>query len=249
MAKINPFAELTAEDMSRLLEKYDTKTDNKTLAAVKDKAFEKAGLEKEKSTSVRFMRIALSAAAVCLVVLAAVFAVVNLKDKPQIAPTEITTASAPNTEKNPLIAAISKGDDSLVASLLSDSGFVSEDVLNYAMKYRNQLSYRSIRDIVKAVKEKFGSTGLDPLVENAVLGNSDEVIALLNKRESLGSLNDRIAYFFSAAFCSSDTLRLFNEKGIDGKTTDENGDCVYDIAKKYGNQDNQNYALSMGAIN
>ncbi|MGN1194568.1 MAG: hypothetical protein ACI4SB_03715 [Acutalibacteraceae bacterium] len=250
MAKINPFAELNVEDMSELVEKYDPKTDAKTLSAIKDKAFEKAGLEKEKSKSIRFMRIALSAAAVCMVVLAAVFAVSNLKDKPQITPTETTAStSASNTDTNPLISAISKGDDSLVASLLNNSGFVSEDVLSYAMKYMNLLSYRSISEIAKAVKEKFGTTGLDPLVENAVLGNSDEVIALLNKRESLGSLNDRIAYFFSAAFCSSDTLRLFNEKGIDVKTTDENGDCVYDIAEKYGNEENQNYALSVGAEN
>ena len=121
--------------------------------------------------------------------------------------------------------------------------------MNYAMKFMNLLSYRSIRDIAKAVQEKFGSTGLDPLVENAVLGNSDEVVSLLSKRESLGTLNDRIAYFFSAAFCSSDTLRLFHEKGMDVGTTDENGDTVYEIAEKYGNEENKNYARNMGVNN
>ena len=251
VAKINPFAELNVEDMSKLIEKYDPKADEKQLSAIKDRAFEKAGLEKEKKKTVHFVRIAVSAAAVCLVVLAAVFTVGKAKDKPQITPTESTvaSASAPNTDTNPLLAAIAKGDDSLIASLLNNSGLVSEDALSYAMQYRNLLSYHSISEIAKAVKDKFGTTGLDPLVENAVLGNSDEVISLLNQRESLEGLNDRIAYFFSAAFCSSDTLRLFNEKGIDVKTTDVNGASVYEIAEKYGNEENQNYALSMGAEN
>ena len=39
MAKINPFAELNAEDMSRLIEKYDCETDPKQLAAIKEKTF------------------------------------------------------------------------------------------------------------------------------------------------------------------------------------------------------------------
>ena len=153
------------------------------------------------------------------------------------------------SDTNPLITAISKGDDKLIGSLLENSVFVNEDVLSYAMKYRNLLSYRSISNITKAVKEKFGMTGLDPLVENAVLGNSAEVVRLLQSKESLGSLNDKIAYFFSAAFCSGDTLRLFNEKGIEIGTTDTNGDTVYEIAKKYGNTENQKYALNMGMQN
>ena len=57
------------------------------------------------------------------------------------------------------------------------------------------------------------------------------------------------AFFFSAAFCSSDTLRIFNEKGMEIGATDENGDTVYEIAKKYGNTENQNYALNRSAGN
>lgn len=250
MAKINPFAELNAEDMSRLLENYDCEIDPKQISAIKEKAFAKAGLEKEKKrSSLKFGRIAVIAASVCIVVLAAVLTLTLSKNRPQITPSTTSVQTTSQNNSNPLITAISKGDDNLIGSLLENSVFVSEDVLNYAMKYMNLLSYRSISDIAKAVKEKFGTTGLDPLVENAVLGNSDEVVSLLNQKESLGSLNDRIAYFFSAAFCSSDTLKLFNEKGMDVRTTDENGDTVYEIAKKYGNEENQHYALSMGAEN
>lgn len=251
MAKINPFAELNAEDMSRLIEKYDCETDPKQLAAIKEKTFKKVGLEKKKKfSSSTFRRIAAAAACICMVILAAVMALTLSKDKPPTtsSPTSLQT-TLQGTQSNPLITAISKGDDRLIGSLLENSVFVSEDVLNYAMKFMNLLSYRSIRDIAKAVQEKFGSTGLDPLVENAVLGNSDEVVSLLSKRESLGTLNDRIAYFFSAAFCSSDTLRLFHEKGMDVGTTDENGDTVYEIAEKYGNEENKNYARNMGVNN
>ena len=251
MAKINPFAELNAEDMSRLIEKYDCETDPKQLAAIKEKTFKKVGFEKKKKlSSSTFRRIAAAAACICMVILAAVMTLTLSKDKPPTtsSPTSLQT-TLQGTQSNPLITAISKGDDRLIGSLLENSVFVSEDVLNYAMKFMNLLSYRSIRDIAKAVQEKFGSTGLDPLVENAVLGNSDEVVSLLSKRESLGTLNDRIAYFFSAAFCSSDTLRLFHEKGMDVGTTDENGDTVYEIAEKYGNEENKNYARNMGVNN
>ncbi len=249
VAKINPFAELNAEDMSELVEKYDAKLDPKQLEAIKEKALQKAGLEKKKSFSARpFKRIAIAAAAVFVVVLAALITLSAFRNKPQTAPSVTYAPSASQgIDTNPLITAISKGDDKLIGSLLENSVFVNEDVLNYAMQYRNLLSYRSISGIAKAVKDKFGTTGLDPLVENAVLGNSDEVVKLLNSRGSLGSLNDRIAYFFSAAFCSSDTLKLFHEKGMDVKTTDTNGDTVYEIAQKYGNTENQDYALSMGA--
>lgn len=251
MAKINPFAELNAQDMSLLIEKYSCPTDPKQISAIKEKTFEKAGLEKKKKQAgVTLKRFVACAAAIGIVVLAAVLTVALSKNNIQVEPT-VTAASttASGTEVNPLLTAISKGDDSLVGSLLRNSVFVREDTLRYAMKHKNLLSYRSIRDIAKAVKEKFGTTGLDPLVENAVLGNSDEVVSLLNQKESVGGLNDTIAYFFSAAFCSSDTLRLFNEKGMEIGATDENGDTVYVIAKKYGNKENQNYALNRSAGN
>lgn len=251
MAKINPFAEMNAQDMGKLIEKYNGKAKAKQLAAIKEKAFEKAGLEKEKKQAgIRFRRVAVSAAAIVAVVLAAVLTLTLSKDKIQTGPTLTPTATTSHsTDTRSLMTAISKGDDSLIRSLLNNGVFVNEETLSYAMKYRNLLSYRSISDIAKAVKEKFGTTGLDPLVENAVLGNSDEVVSLLKQKESLSGLNDTIAYFFSAAFCSSDTLKLFNEKGMDIKKTDENGDTVYEIAQKYGNTENQNYALDMGAKN
>ena len=249
MAKINPFAELNVTDMSVLLEKYDVQTDPKQLSAIKEKAFKEAGLEKEKKrTKVHFFRIAVSAAAVGIVLLAAVITLIFASDKPQTQLPQ-TSASEPSQgiDTNSLMTAISRGDDSLVGSLLDNGVLVNEDVLSYAMKNVKRLSFGSIRDLAKAVKEKFGTTGLDPLLENAVLGNSEEVITLLNNKETLTSLSDRLAYFFSAAFCSSDTLKLFNEKGIDIRTTDENGDTVYEIAKKYGNEDNERYALDTGA--
>lgn len=245
VAKINPFAELTVEDMSELIEKYDCPVDAKTLSAIKESAFKKAGLVTSKKR-ISLSRTAVTAACACLVLLAAAVTLTLLQNKPSVTPSPASDSStAPASSINPLITAISKGDDRLIRSLLESSVPVSEDVLSYAMKYRNLLSFRSIVDIAKAVKENFGTTGLDPLVENAVFGNSDAVISLLNQKESVGSLNDRIAYFFSAAFCSSDVLRLFNEKGMDIQTTDENGDTVYDIAKQYGNTENQNYALSV----
>ena len=250
VAKINPFAELNAEDMSELVEKYDGKIDPKQLEAIKEKTFCKAGLERKKSfSSIKVIRIAIAAAAVFVVVLSAVITLSVIRNKPKTAAPTTVVPSSSVSDTNPLITAISKGDDKLIGSLLENSVFVNEDVLSYAMKYRNLLSYRSISNITKAVKEKFGMTGLDPLVENAVLGNSAEVVRLLQSKESLGSLNDKIAYFFSAAFCSGDTLRLFNEKGIEIGTTDTNGDTIYEIAKKYGNTENQKYALNMDMQN
>lgn len=248
MAKINPFAQLDPQEMGELLEKYDVAANEKEVERIKEKAFEKAGLSRPKAKVLTLRRLVALAAGLCIVVAAAILGIALTESKPQ---TIQTTAAVQTTvgNANPLLTAISKGDDSVIGSLLQSGAFLNRDTLSYALDFTSLLSYNSISDIARAVKEKYGTTGLDPLVENALLGNSELVIAELEKKSTLSGLSDRLAYFFSAAFCSSDVLRLFNQKGMDIDETDAAGDTVYEIAKKYGNEDNQSYALEMSADN
>lgn len=248
------FKKLDTEEMSELIEKYDTDVNDKIKASVKEKAFKKAGLEMPEN-NVKRLRPAkkqIFAIAACLcVVLVSVAVGMTLRNttvKPSI--TTEPTAESTTVKKdmtNPLMLAISKGDDSLIDSLLKNSIFLNSDVLNYAVDCINILSYNTVGKLARAVYDTFGTTGLDPLVEKTLLGDSQGAIAELDKKENaFSTYTDRLAFFFSVVFCDSDTVDSFIKKGADINSHDSAGNSVYQLAVKYGNEENKAYAEAHG---
>ncbi len=240
------FSSLSEEELGELLENVEVSCDKKDEKKIRALAFEKAGLEeKKKKGKIFYLRAFAAAACLCAVALCAVLGVRTLS-KPDAA-VETTTQSASSSAENPLMLAISNGDEGLIETLLKSGVFVSRDVLKYAVDCTSFLSYNVISDIAKAVESIFGSTGLDPLLESTLTGNSKRALKELKKREGiLMTPSERLAFFFSVAFCDSDVVEAFSEKGISLDSTDAAGNNILQIAEKYGNSENEQFAREHG---
>lgn len=163
-----------------------------------------------------------------------------------VATTEATTTQQP-PQTNPLMEAISTGNDDIIPTLLSLPGLITKETLDFALNFTNRLSYNTIHDIAVSVRESLGSTGLDGLVEKALLGDSTGVIQELSLREEMTmSPFEKLAFFFSVAFCDREVVEAFVNRGYDIHATDASGNSIYAIAEKYGNEDTMEYAVSMG---
>ena len=150
-------------------------------------------------------------------------------------------------EDNPLMAAISTGDDDIIQKLLSVPGVITKESLDFALNLSGGLSYNTLNQLALKVRDTLGSTGLDALVESALLGDSQKVITELDTRSEITMTPfEKLAFFFSVAFCDSETVKKFVDMGYDINTTDASGNSIYAIAEKYGNEDTKSYALSMG---
>ena len=115
-------------------------------------------------------------------------------------PEYVPTTTQPTTQANafnPLFDAIVAGNQKLIEELITNSLLLSQDVLKIAVEYADKISYDSIRRIAEEVKNKYGSTGLDPLIEGAIFGDIESVEEKLkNKDESEMTPAEKLAYFF-----------------------------------------------------
>ncbi|MBO7319416.1 MAG: hypothetical protein J6V06_05285 [Clostridia bacterium] len=140
---------------------------------------------------------------------------------------------------NPLKDAISVGDEQLIESLITNSLLLSKDIITFAVEYAQELSYTAIKSIAEATKASFGTTGLDPLLENAILGNTQGVIdELSGKRMFFKTYGQKLAFFFTAAFGESEAIKAFLDKGFELTMKDAAGKTAYEIAEQYGNTEN-----------
>ena len=111
--------------------------------------------------------------------------------------TQATTQTDPF---NPLFSAITTGNQKLVEQLITNSLLLTDDVLSFAIQYADRISYDSIRRIAEEVREKYGSTGLDPLIESAIFGDFQAVEEQLrNKDESEMTPAEKLALYFIRA--------------------------------------------------
>ena len=241
----NVFSSLSPEDLGVLIEKEETTIGKEDSRKIRDLAFEKAGIKRPHKKTAVLVRILAAAACLCVVSCAAVFGVKTFS-KPQ--PTESTsTSAAPSPGEKALMLAISNGDEGLIEKLLKSGVFVSRDILDYAVECTSFLSYNVISELAQAAQDFFGSTGLDPLLESTLVGNSKKALEELKKRDGmLMTPSEKLAFFFSVAFCSSDVVEAFKEKGADISATDAAGNNILQIAEKYGNTENVEYAHEHG---
>lgn len=244
------FLTLDDEEFTRLLQNADTPEDKELSERIKAR-LELPSENSSPSKSVRLVRFLPFAAAFSVLVAAAIIFSVNRTQKPATtslqptAQTTLTTVAPP--EENPLMVAISNGNDDLVAKLLTLPGLISREALEFALGFSDLLSYETISKIAHSVEELLGSTGLDALVEGALFGDSQKALEELEKRETmLMTPLEKLAFFFAVAFCDSDVVDAFVSRGYDIHTTDLQGNSIYSIAKKYGNEDTMKYAVSMG---
>lgn len=243
----NLFGSLSPQELGELLEKTETSAPEAELKKLRSLSFKKAGLKEPKKGKIISFKVLALAVCLCAVLLCTFWGVRNFSKPDTVSQPETTDRTVSAGENNPLMLAISKGDEGLIEKLLKSKTLVNRDVLNYAVNCTSFLSYTVINEIAKAVESAFGSTGLDPLLESTLIGNSQKALEELQKKDKmLMTPTERLAFFFSVAFCNSDVVKAFCEKGADISSTDAAGNSVLQIAQKYGNTQNADYARQQG---
>lgn len=239
-------SELDAQEMSELLDGIDAQQDMLLSARIKQKALpqltkEDSAPEVREKSIPRIFKIIPVAAALIIFIAGAVVAVSEFAS-PQKEPettAAVTTQNKNSWRDNPLMLAISSGNESLIESLLTNTILLTEDVLTFAIDCADFLSYTVIQEIAKAVEKSFGTTGLDALLESTLLGDSEKALKELKERENmLMTPLEKLSFFFSAAFCDSEVISEFMEKGFDVSLKDASGKSIFEIAEKYGNEEN-----------
>ena len=244
------FLTLDDEEFATLIEASDVPADAELSERIKEKLI--PGTSGSKIRRFPIIRLLPLAAALCVVFAGALAFSLNRPEAPAATTTapaseEISLTAAQPPEENPLMLAISSGNDDLVAKLLTLPGLLSQDTLEFALGFSDLLSYETISKIAESVNESLGSTGLDALVEGALFGDSKKALAELQKRDSmLMTPFEKLAFLFAVAFCDSEVVDAFVSRGYDIHTTDLQGNSIYAIAEKYDNNSTMQYALSMG---
>lgn len=239
------FLELNEEEADLILKDIDIPTERELNSNIK----ERAGIVKASYPTILPIKKILPFAAVFVLVFALTVAV-GLRGRTVPIKSETTTlpsATQQPPEDNPLMVAISTGNEDIIQKLLSVPGIITSETLDFALNFSNLLSYDTLRNIALSVRESLGSTGLDGLVEGALLGDSGKVITELSSREKM-TMNpfEKLAFFFAVAFCDSEAVESFVERGYDINIKDASGNSIYAIAEKYGNESTKEYAISMG---
>ncbi|MDD6011417.1 MAG: hypothetical protein PUC33_01070 [Oscillospiraceae bacterium] len=259
------FDDLEVEEMTLLLENIEEPRDEELSARIKDTVLREIAPEemqeemqdgetengeiepRKKKGKVYYLSRILPLAAALVIFLGGAAMAVSKMEKPKPQPVATTAAQTTQSNVNPLIAAITAGNDGLIEKLINNTVFATKEVLDFAVECADAISYQSVQDIAKTVYDRFGSTGLDSLLESTLLGNSEKALQELQKRKKmLMTPGEKLAFFFSAAFCDSDVLGEFISKGYDPQTKTAAGKSIYEIAKQYGNEENMQYAAELG---
>ncbi len=241
------FDELDVTQLSELLENIDEEQDMLLSQRIKNKAVpqltkEDKAPEVREKTMPRIFKIIPVAAALVIFIAGAVVAVsdiVSPAKQPETTTQVTTNEKQQGLFDNPLMLAISSGNEKLIESLLKNTVLLTQEVLDYAIEFAGVISYRSLQEIAKAVENNMGSTGLDTLLESTLLGDSKKALEELKSRENmLMTPIERLSFFFSAAFCDSEVISEFLEKGFALDLKDASGKSIFEIAEKYGNEEN-----------
>ncbi len=238
------FSCLDEKEAELLLKDIDEPSDKELSLAIK----KRIGINEKSNIKAFPLKTLLPFAAAFIFVLTfAVTFVIKNDSFPAKQPTTLPVTTEQPPEDNPLMVAISTGNDDIIQKLLSVPGVITKETLDFALNFSNLLSYDTIHEIALSVRDSLGATGLDGLVEAALMGDSQKVITELDNRKEMAMTPfEKLAFFFSVAFCNSETVEKFVNRGYNINMKDSSGNSIYAIAEKYGNESTMNYAISMG---
>ena len=110
--------------------------------------------ESKKATVIPFpTKKLLPVAATFIVVIAVTVAFGLTRQQLHTSPTTATTTTELSPIENPLMTAISTGNDDVIATLLSLPGLISQETMDFAMNFSNILSYKTIHEIALSVRD------------------------------------------------------------------------------------------------
>ena len=194
---VDVFSQETADE-TEYETAYETEYTHKAYEETEDESVSE--IIKEKSSAFgRVLKTLVAMVTLVAVIAAAVIAFDKLSVPKYEPPTTQTTTK---TEPfNPLFSAITAGNEKLIEELITNSLLLTDDVLRFAIEYADRISYDSIRKIAEEVRNKYGSTGLEPILEGAIFGDFQSVEEQLkNKDDSELTPAERLAKFFAETF-------------------------------------------------
>lgn len=141
-----------------------------------------------------------------------------------------------------------KQTEELIEFLVSQGARVTGSVLEYAVKsleeenpYLN-ISYGTLGFLGKIAEQNGEKVDLDSVFYQALIGNTDQVESLINKKK----LKDEKALeliFLTAAFGKASTLKILEEKGFSLEVVDKYQQTPLHVAAQHGNQETLAYLL------
>jgi ankyrin repeat protein len=142
-----------------------------------------------------------------------------------------------------------KATEILVTFLLDNGAIVRPDTLEVAMKAYNDsnsnCSYGVVQKILEGLIDSGYESGLDPLLEAAILGDSIKVDDLIRDNKMKEEYEQQIL-FFTAAFGNVETIKLLDEKGVEFILDDKLKNTPLTIASKFGQLEMTKYLLDKG---
>ena len=143
--------------------------------------------------------------------------------------------------------AIRVGNIECVRYLLDHGALVSENTINMLLEHNNNRGYASYalkRLVIKTAQQQKFNTKIEPIVEAAMLGDSQTVLNIIND----GHLNGdelKELLFTASAFCNDDVLQKIIDTGIDYNALDV-GKGVLQLSAENGNLDGVKFWIAQG---
>ncbi|WP_159448039.1 ankyrin repeat domain-containing protein [Papillibacter cinnamivorans] len=140
-----------------------------------------------------------------------------------------------------------KATDELITLLLGSGAEIRPVSLQALMSEENpdDCRYGLVKRILEGLLSEGYASGLDSVLESAILGRDPEVRRLIQE----GSLQKKSAQqvlFFTAAFGDAETLQLLADQGYDIYACDKNGNAPLAIAAQSGNLSTLEYYIGQG---
>ncbi|CDM67253.1 hypothetical protein CM240_0074 [Clostridium bornimense] len=139
---------------------------------------------------------------------------------------------------------------STIELFLDNGGKIGPNTLEAVFKGRSIYNdgdgkYALVNFVLKSLLDNNYESELKPVVEAAILGETNKVTSLICKNDINEDDRDTIL-FYTAAFGDVDTIKVLQEKGAELEVCNNYGMSILTIAAKYGNIDVVRYLLDQG---
>lgn len=138
-----------------------------------------------------------------------------------------------------------KNMDNIVTMFLEHGAKIRPITLKAAMKSERESKYGLINRIMKELIKSGYNSELNPVLEEAILGESLKINELINNNQMKQEDKQQIL-FYTAAFGSVETMKILEDNGIDINVIDKFKNSTFIIASEYGNLEMVKYLLNKG---
>jgi ankyrin repeat protein len=138
--------------------------------------------------------------------------------------------------------------DNMITMLLKHGAKIRPITLKAAMWGNNSDDndkYKIVKRILGGLIKSGNKSGLNAIVEAAILGNSTKVDELIKDKE-MSKDDEQQILFYTAAFGKVETMKLLKNKDVDLKKRDKRNNTSLIVASRYGNLEMVKYLMDNG---